>query len=249
VSNLDALFFGAHPDDVELTCAGLAARLASHGHAVGIVDMTRGEVASRGIPEERALEASDSARILGVAERINLGLPDLGLDRSDHVQLRKVAGAIRTHRPRLVVAPHHDDAHPDHVEAAHLVARACYVAGLLKFDAPGERYRPARVLFALYRTDHAAHLVVDVTSVWEQRTAALASHKSQLAPAAGAATSGNPGPSTYLTHPDFMAEVEARARSFGSLIGVRYGEGYRTRGPVAIHDARALIDLPGAGIS
>src|SRR5580765_3303986 len=227
MKDLDALFFGAHPDDVELTSAGLAARLSSHGHAIGIVDMTRGEAASRGIPEERALEAADSARILGAAERINLGLPDLGLDRSDHVQLRKVAGAIRTHRPRLVVAPHHD-AHPDHVEAAHLVARACYLAGLLKFDAPGERYRPARVLFALYRTDHAPHLVVDVTSVWEQRSA---------------------GPATYLTHPDFIAEVEARARSFGSLIGVRYGEGYRTRGPVAIHDARALIDATGTGIS
>jgi N-acetylglucosamine malate deacetylase 1 len=246
----DALFFGAHPDDVELTSAGLAARLASHGHAVGIVDMTRGETASRGIPEERALEAMDSARVLGVAERINLGLPDLGLDRMDHVQLRKVAGAIRTHRPRLVVAPHHDDAHPDHVEAAHLVARACYVAGLRKFDAPGERYRPARVLFALYRTDHAPHLVVDVTSVWEQRSAALASHKSQLAATGTDAPSAeNPGPKTYLTHPDFLAEVEARARSFGSLIGVRYGEGYRTRGPVAIHDARALIDAPGTWIS
>jgi N-acetylglucosamine malate deacetylase 1 len=249
MKDLDALFFGAHPDDVELTSAGLAARLASHGHAIGIVDMTRGEAASRGIPEERALEAADSARILGAAERINLGLPDLGLDRSDHVQLRKVAGAIRTHRPRLVVAPHHDDAHPDHVEAAHLVARACYVAGLLKFDAPGERYRPARVLFALYRTDHAPHLVVDVTSVWEQRSAALAAHKSQLAAVAAAPGAHPPGPATYLTHPDFIAEVEARARSFGSLIGVRYGEGYRTRGPVAIHDARALIDQPGTGIS
>jgi N-acetylglucosamine malate deacetylase 1 len=245
---LDALFFGAHPDDVELTSAGLAARLASHGHAVGIADLTRGEAASRGTPEERALEASDAARILGVAERINLGLPDLGLDRSDHVQLRVVAGAIRTHRPRLVVAPHHDDAHPDHVEAAHLVARACYVAGLLRFDAPGERHRPARLLFALYRTDLAPHLVVDVSSAWELRTAALAAHKSQLGPAAGP-TAAKSATSTYLTHPDFIAQVEARARSFGALIGARYGEGYRTRGPVAIHDARALIDATGTGVS
>jgi bacillithiol biosynthesis deacetylase BshB1 len=240
---LDALFFGAHPDDVELTSAGLAALLTTHGHAVGIVDLTRGEAASRGTPEERAHEAAEAAKLLGVAERMNLGLPDLGLDRSDHVQLRVVAGAIRTHRPRLVVAPHHDDAHPDHVEAAHLVARACYVAGLLRFDAPGERHRPARLLFALYRTDRSPQLVVDVSAVWERRSAALAAHRSQLGPGAD-----EPGPargaSTYLTHPDFRAEVEARARSFGGLIGARFGEGYRLRGPVAIEDARALIGAP-----
>lgn len=241
---LDALFFGAHPDDVELTSGGLAALLASHGHAVGIVDLTRGEAASRGTPEERAHEAAEAAKILGVAERMNLGLPDLGIDRSDHVQLRIVAGAIRAHRPRLVVAPHHDDAHPDHIEGAHLIARACHVAGMLRFDAPGERHRPARVLFALYRGSRAPHLVVDVSPVWERRAAALAAHRSQIdleAPAAG----GTKGAATYLTHPDFPAEVEARARNFGALIGARYGEGYRVRGPVAIQDARALMGAAG----
>ena len=245
---LDALFFGAHPDDVELTSGGLAALLASHGHAVGIVDMTRGEAASRGVPEMRALEANDAARILGVAERLNLGLPDLGIDRSDRAQLRTVAGAIRTHRPSLVVAPHHDDAHPDHVEAAHLVSRACYVAGLARFDAPGDRHRPSRCLFALYRTDQPAHLVVDVSPVWERRAQALAAHRSQIDPAAVEPGGGRRSPSTYLTDPDFLSEVEARARSFGAQIGARYGEGYRLRGPVAIRDARALIDRAGAGI-
>ena len=242
---LDALFFGAHPDDVELTSGGLAALLASHGHAVGIVDLTRGEAASRGTPEERALEAAEAAKILGVAERMNLGLPDLGIDRSDHVQLRIVAGAIRAHRPRLVVAPHHDDLHPDHIEGAHLIARACHVAGMLRFDAPGERHRPARVLFSLYRGSRPPHLVVDVSPVWERRAAALAAHRSQIdveAPVAG----GAKGAATYLTHPDFPAEVEARARNFGALIGARYGEGYRVRGPVAIQDARALLSAGGA---
>jgi bacillithiol biosynthesis deacetylase BshB1 len=231
---LDALFFGAHPDDVELTCGGLAALLASHGHAVGIADLTRGEAASRGTPEERSAEAAAAARILGVETRLQLGLPDLGVDRADPVQLRAVAGAIRAHRPRLVVAPHHDDVHPDHIEAAHLVARACYVAGLARFDAPGERHRPARVLFALYRGTRPPQLVVDVSTVWKLRMEALAAHRSQLDPARG--------PATYLTHPDFTAEVEARARSLGSLIGARHGEGYRVRGPLAIRDARLLID-------
>jgi len=245
---LDALFFGAHPDDVELTSGGLAALLAAHGHAVGIADLTRGEAASRGTPEVRARESAEAARLLGVPERMNLGLPDLGIDRSDHVQLRVVVGAIRTHRPLLIVAPHHDDAHPDHVEAAHLIARACYVSGLARFDAPGERHRPARVMFALYRTDRPPQLVVDVSAVWERRAAALAAHESQLDPlGVEAGGGGRVAPATYLTHPDFAAEVEARARSFGALIGTRFGEGYRLRGPVAIHDARVLLGNAGEG--
>ncbi|HEY2955997.1 MAG TPA: bacillithiol biosynthesis deacetylase BshB1 [Candidatus Eisenbacteria bacterium] len=231
---LDALFFGAHPDDVELSSGGLAALLASHGHAVGIADLTRGEAASRGTPETRAAEAAAAARHLGVAERVNLGLPDLGIDRSDPRQLRAVVGALRAHRPRLVIAPYHDDPHPDHVEASHLIARACYVSGLARYDAPGERHRPARVLFALYRSARPPHLVVDVSAAWERRAQAVAAHASQLGPGGGA-------PATYLTHPEFLAEVEARARSFGALIGARFGEGYRLRGPVAIEDARVLL--------
>src|SRR5262245_47404291 len=146
---LDALFFGAHPDDVELTSAGLAARLATHGHAVGIVDLTRGEMASRGTVEVRSHEAQAAAEALGVTLRENLGLPDTGIDRRDRAHLRAVVEILRRHRPRLVVAPFADDAHPDHVEAAHLVARACYLAGLARFDATGERHRPARLLHVL----------------------------------------------------------------------------------------------------
>jgi len=230
---LDALFFGAHPDDVELTSGGLAALLAGHGHSVGIVDLTRGEAGSRGAPEERAREAEAAAQALGVTMRLSLGLPDLGLDRRDRAQLRAVVACLREHRPRLVVAPERRDAHPDHVEASHLVSRACYLAGLARFDAPGERTRPRRVLFALYRGGAPAHLVVDVTAVWEQRMKALREHASQLG--AGA------GPETYLTDARFLAEVEARARVLGASIGTTHGEGYRSAGPLGIHDARALL--------
>jgi bacillithiol biosynthesis deacetylase BshB1 len=238
---LDALFFGAHPDDVELTSGGLAALLASHGHAVGIIDLTRGELASRGSVEVRAEEAAAAARELGVAERRSLRLPDLGIDRHAPDQLGAVVECLRTHRPRLVIAPDRVDAHPDHVEASHLIARACYVAGLARFGGSGSpRHRPERLLFSLYRAPRPPHVVVDVTPVWERRMAAIAAHRSQLA--------GDAGPATYLTHPDFLAEVEARARVFGAAIGVRYGEGYRTRGPLAIEDARSLLGgLHGAG--
>ena len=232
--SLDALFFGAHPDDVELTSGGLAALLASHGHPVGIVDLTRGEMGSRGTPEERARESEAAAKALGVARRMSLELPDLGLDRRDPAQLRAVVACLREHRPTLVVAPERRDRHPDHVEASHLVSRACYLAGLARFDAPGERMRPRRLLFALYRAGAPAHLVVDVTPVWERRRAALLQHGSQLGPGSG--------PETYLTDPGFLAEIEARARVLGSSIGVGFGEGYRVSGPVGIHDARALLE-------
>ena len=230
---LDALFFGAHPDDVELTSGGLAALLAGHGHAVGIVDLTSGEAGSRGTPDERAREAAAAAKTLGAQLRTSLALPDLGLDRRDPSQLRAVVACLREHRPRLVVAPERHDAHPDHVEASHLVAGACYLSGLARFDAPGERMRPRRLMFALYRGTRRAHLVVDVTPVWERRMSALRDHASQLGSGAG--------PETYLTDPGFLAEVEARARVLGAAIGVTYGEGYRMTSPVGIHDARALL--------
>jgi len=236
---VEAVFFGAHPDDVELTSGGLAALLASHGHAVGIVDLTRGEAASRGDPETRAAEAHDAAKALGVADRRSLGLPDLGLNRHDGAQLRAVIECLRELRPHLVVAPDCHDAHPDHVEASYLVARACYLAGLARHPAPGERHRPGRLLFALYRTSVPAHLVVDISPVWKRRVAAVAAHRTQFDAAAG--------PPTYLTAPDFLAEVEARARTFGAAIGMPYGEGYRCRGPAAVIDARTLLGGGRAG--
>src|SRR5262249_50333456 len=144
-----------------------------------------------------------------------------------------VVACLRAHRPGLVVAPDRDDAHPDHVEAHHLVARACYLAGLARHPAGGERHRPERVMFALYRTNARAHVVVDVTPVWPKRAAAIAAYRSQLDAARG--------PETYLTHPDFASEIEARARAHGAAIGARYGEAFRLRGPLALTDARALL--------
>jgi len=236
---LAALFFGAHPDDVELTSGGLAARLAAHGHPVGVVDLTRGELATRGDVATRTREAAAAAAALGVAKRWSLGLPDGGLDRHAGAQLRAVVECLREQRPGLVVAPDRHDEHPDHVEASHLVARACYLAGLARYAAAGERFRPERLLFALYRAAVAPHLVVDVSAVWAKRVAALAAHESQLDPQAG--------PGTYLTEPGFRAAVEGRARAWGALAGVEYAEAYRVRGPLAVRDARALLAHAGDG--
>lgn len=229
----EAVFFGAHPDDVELCCGGLAALLAAHGHAVAVVDLTRGELGTRGTPEQRAAEAKAAGEALGVGVRECLGLPDGGVSRHDRAQLTAVIECLRRHRPTLVVAPDRDDAHPDHIEASHLVTRACYLAGLARWPAQGERWRPARLLYALYRGDAPADLVVDVSPVWEKRVAAARAHASQFDAAAG--------PSTYLTAPGFLAEIEARARVFGARTGGTHGEGYRSRGPLVLRDARALL--------
>jgi bacillithiol biosynthesis deacetylase BshB1 len=229
--SLAALFFGAHPDDVELTSGGLAALLSAHGHRVGIVDLTRGEAATRGTPEQRGREAEAAAGALGITARVNLGFPDTGIDGGDRAQLAAVVACLREHRPGLVVAPDRHDSHPDHVEASRLVARACHLAGLARFG-DGERFRPARLLHALYRGVERPHLVVDVGAVWERRMAALRAHVSQLE---------GDGPATYLTAPGFLAEVEARARVLGAAIGVTFGEGYRATGPIGIHDARSLL--------
>ncbi len=235
---LDALCFGAHPDDVELTCGGLVARLAAHGHRVGIVDLTRGERGTRGDVATRAREAQAAAKLLGAETRVSLGLPDCGLDRHDAAQLRAVVECLREHRPGLVVAPDRHDEHPDHVEASFLVARACHLAGLAGYEAAGERHRPERLLFALYRSGKEPHLLVDVSEVWAQRMAAIRAHASQLDPAAGAAT--------YLTAEGFLESVEARAVAWGALSGARHAEAFRVRGAWPVHDARALLAPRGA---
>jgi len=229
---LDALFFGTHPDDVELTCGKLAALLASHGHRVGIVDLTRGEAGTRGTAEQRGREAEAAAAALGAALRTNLELPDTGIRSGDRDQVTAVVGCLREHRPALVIAPDRHDDHPDHVEASQLVSRACHLAGLARVSGKGDRFRPDRLLFALYRRLALPHLVVDITPVWERRMSALRAHASQIE---------GEGPSTYLTDPGFLSEVESRARVFGASIGARFGEGYRTRGPIAIRDARNLL--------
>ncbi len=138
-----------------------------------------------------------------------------------------------------MIAPDRHDEHPDHIEASSLVARACYLSGLARYDARGERFRPARVLFALYRSGPPAHVLVDVSEVWDVRMAALRAHASQLDPAAG--------PATYLTADGFLEGVEARARAWGAIAGVRHAEGYRVRGPFTVHDPRALLAPHGGG--
>ncbi|MBI5835730.1 MAG: bacillithiol biosynthesis deacetylase BshB1 [Candidatus Eisenbacteria bacterium] len=228
---LDLLAFGAHPDDVEIVCGGLVHKMSSRGYRVGICDLTRGEMGSRGDGSRREQEAEEARRILGAALRVNLGLPDTGLSRADRAQLSAVVEVLRRHRPRMVVAPYWIDQHPDHEEASALVTRAGFLAGLKKYETPTpERHRPVVVLYSMYRRPFEARLIVDVSGSLEAKLQAVAAHTTQTS-----VSTDDPTP-TRLTGPEFLEGLRARARFYGSRIGVAYGEAFASREELGVDD-------------
>jgi N-acetylglucosamine malate deacetylase 1 len=240
---VDVLAFGPHPDDVELGCGGTLAALAGRGRGVGIVDLTRGEMATRGTPEARAAEAAEAARILGARFRVNLDLGDGDL-RTDRTAQLLVVEAVRRARPRLVLAPWTVDRHPDHERAGRLVAEAAWYAGLAKLETGLPAYRPDQVVFyAAYALLQPAFLV-DVTATFETKRAALRAYRSQFhdpsAPSSGA-------PETYVSSKSFWDGVEARACAYGRIANVAYAEGFLSKAPPTLADpAGAFAGYEGA---
>jgi len=235
---LDLLAVGAHPDDVEISCGGTLAAAASQGLSVGILDLTRGELGTNGTPEIRAEEALLAARALGVMGRWNAALPDGGVHAHDPAQVRALASLLRALRPDVVVAHYERDRHPDHVAASALTDRAIYLAGLRRFDAEGDPFRPrARYWFAS-RIGFTPSFVVDVTGTWEVKRAAIEAHRSQVArDHAGAKP-------TPLNREGFFDFIEARARHYGGMIGVRYGEPFHATEPLGVRSLGGLLGVP-----
>jgi bacillithiol biosynthesis deacetylase BshB1 len=223
---LDLLAIGSHPDDVEISCGGTLAAAARQGFRTGILDLTRGELATNGDPHTRARESDDAARILGVAVRRNAALPDGGLRATDPAQEHAVVALLRELQPAVILTHYSQDRHPDHVEASRLCDRAWYLAGLRQFGAGAKPFRPeARYHFAS-RVGFHPSLVVDITEVWDIKRAAILAHASQVS-RAGAGTTP-----TQLNEPEFLARLEARARHFGTMIGVRLGEPFSSPEPL-----------------
>jgi bacillithiol biosynthesis deacetylase BshB1 len=216
-----ALAIGAHPDDVELFCGGIVARLVQLGHTVGVCDLTRGERASNGTPEERAREAAAASEVLGLAFRDNLGLPDTELAPVT-AQVAALVGAIRARRPELVLAPWPDDRHPDHVAAGELARRAVFFAGVRKFapDA-GERFVPRQVLYYAMRARMPPSFVIDTSAAAATKMRAIACYASQVQRPPG-------GDATLISAVGAVAAIEARDRYYGSMIGASHGEPVRT---------------------
>lgn len=235
---LDLLAVGAHPDDVEISCGGTLALSALQGYRVGILDLTRGELGTNGDPETRAGEAARAAGILGVAIRRNAGLPDGGITAGEPTQERALVALLRELRPAVVFSHFVRDRHPDHVEASRLVDRAVYLAGLRRYEAPGDPFRPAaRWQFASRIGFHPA-VVVDITPTWERKREAIEAHQSQVSRAAPDRIP------TALNTPDFLGRIEARARHFGMMIGARYGEPFVSEDPVGFRELRAFLGAP-----
>lgn len=221
---LDVLAVMAHPDDAELLCGGALRKSARRGERTGIVDLTRGELGSRGTPEIRAREAARAAEILGLAERRNAGLPDGHLENSLEAR-RTVAGLIRALRPRIIVTHWIEGRHPDHRVTAALVRDAAFLAGLRNFPAPGEPHRPLKVVHATaFREDaEPPSFVVDVSSVMEDKMAAIAAYESQFQ---GLTQAGEVFPGGDRALPD---QIRAACARYGSLIRCAYGEPFRVR--------------------
>ncbi len=226
---LDILAFGAHPDDIELFAGGTLAKMASLGHTTGVIDMTRGELGSRGTPAIRAKEAKTAARILGLKVGENLGLRDGSIQVTPAARL-KVIRVIRKYRPLLVLVHHWDDKHPDHVNTSRLVTEAAHHAGLAKIATGQERFRPNTILYFKLPSTAPPSLVVDVTEFANQRLEAIRAHRSQLFDPSSDA------PATYLSQPDFLARVDAVHAYYGTLIGRARGEGFVVKGTFEVAD-------------
>jgi N-acetylglucosamine malate deacetylase 1 len=231
----DIAGFCAHPDDAELVMGGTLITQARRGRRLALVDLTRGEMGSRGTPELRAQEAAAAARILGVAHRESLGLPDARLTVGDK-EKDAVVGALRRLRPRLVIVQHWEQRHPDHTATSRIVTDACVLSGLRNYRPDlGTAFRPARLLYATAMNeafDVPPSLVVDVTAVWEQKMQAIAAFASQFTP--------TPHEPVALPLDQFRDAVELAARRIGQKIGVRFGEGFVMREPVRADDLLAL---------
>ena len=237
----DVLAVGAHPDDVELGCGGLLARLAAAGKRVGIVDLTAGELGTRGDVGERRGEAMAAAAALGARWRACLGLPDGGLRGDDEGQLAAIVEALRAARPRAVLLPDGGDPHPDHGAAFRLVAQACTWSGVRRLAPRGREPHKPRLLLTYPgpRQVLEPDLVVDVTASHAAKREACAAHRSQFDPAAG--------PPTQLASGHFLAAVEGRDRAAGNLVGVEHGEGFGVVGALPADELAWLLTTVARG--
>ena len=231
---VDLLAIAAHRDDVELTCAGTLLRAADAGHRTGILELTAGESGTRGSAALRGEEAARAAAILGVTERRNAGLPDAHIHNTDEAR-RIVAGEIRHFQPQVVILPFPIGRHPDHRLASELGRDACFLAGLRRYDAPGEPWRPRKILYALaYREDPVKPtFVVDVSAQFERKMQAIRCYASQFD---GAQNAGE----IFPTGQDLYSLVEIQSAHYGSLIRTRYGEPFFTHETMAVDDVVAL---------
>ncbi len=235
---LDILVIAAHPDDAELSCSGTIAAHIQKGYKVGILDLTQGEMGTRGTPELRILESNDSSRILGLSARENLGLRDVFFkDDEDHqIEIIKI---IRKYQPEIVLANAVSDRHPDHGKGASVASHACFMSGLRKIETiyenkTQEPWRPKFIYHYIQNNYIKPDFVIDITDFWEIKLASIKAFKSQFY------DPQNKEPQSFISSAEFLDFIEARAREFGHSINSKFGEGFTIEKMIGVSD---LFDL------
>ncbi len=228
--NLDVLAIAAHPDDVELTCGGTLLKMAQRGYKTGILDLTAGEMGTRGTPETRAKEAAKAAKLLSVKWRGTLGVPDSDVQPIRQHKLR-LAAVIRELRPKTVILPYWEARHPDHYHASTLGYEACFLAGLKQLPLQGEAYRPFKILYSISFADVRPTFIVDITAQFKQRHKAILSYGSQFLPPKSEKKS-----KVRLAIDRLEVDMNQLARHYGQMIGVDYGEPFLQKELLKVED-------------
>jgi bacillithiol biosynthesis deacetylase BshB1 len=236
---LDILAFAAHPDDVELAASGTLIKHVQSGKKVGIVDLTRGELGSRGSADLRDKEALASAKILGLSARHNLDMGD-GIFEIIEINLKKVVQMIRLYQPKVVLCNSISDRHPDHGRGGDLVSRACFLSGLIKFETSYDNklqrpHRPVSVFRYIQDNWLQPDFVVDITDQMELKMKSIMAYSSQFY------SKDMEGPQTPISSPEFLDFLYGRASQYGRLINTKYGEGFNAVRPLGVEDLTTLL--------
>ncbi|MGI8837539.1 MAG: bacillithiol biosynthesis deacetylase BshB1 [Pyrinomonadaceae bacterium] len=236
---LDVLAIFAHPDDAELSVSGTILKLKSQGYRIGVLDMTRGEMGTRGTPEMREQEAAEAGRILKLDVRSNLGQPD-GHVWPTEAARTAVVRVLRSHAPKVLLTTHWDDPHPDHANTCRIVREAARLATMARYDESSEQKAipmPA-VMHSLFSRQVVPSFIVDVSEFVEEKMAAIRAHASQFY------RPESKEPMTRISDPGFLDQIEYRMRYFGSLIGVAAGEPFYVREALNVDDPVTLLTRP-----
>jgi len=241
---LDLLAIGVHPDDVELGCSGTLINELKRGKKVAIVDLTQGELGTRGNIESRYQEAANAAKIMGVKSRENLKMRD-GFFKNDEEHQLQLIKVIRKYQPDIVIGNILYDRHPDHGRAGHLISDACFLSGLVKIQTNDEngdvqpKWRPSYILQFLQDRYQEPDVIIDITDAFEQRMEAIKAYTTQFYDPNDKSNE----PQTYISSPDFLESIIGRARNLGKQIGVKYAEGFLTEKKIGIRNLDALIKV------
>ena len=236
---VDVLPIGAHPDDVELGCGGTIAKLISEGKKVAILDLTQGELGTRGTNETRAIEAKNAAEILGISARENLKMKDGFLINSEEYQLR-IIKAIRTYQPEIVFCNAVDDRHPDHAKAAKLASDACFLSGLIKIETEEsgkkqEKWRPKQVFHYIQWKNLEPDFVIDISGFLDKKIESCLAYKTQFYDPTSTE------PTTPISSKSFLDSITYRAQDLGRLAGVEHAEGFTTEKTLALKNFDGII--------